>query len=188
MEPEKSPTDAAGAPKKLTGTMEEYAALRGLNYNTVRGYVATKQVVMVDVDVTNIKPMFGESPVTKRLVDFAATDARLAETRKPRKNGAGEKIQMGNAEDVEYRKNFALARRREIELEELEGKMVRADEVKEAWVKTLTTVKTGVLRIPDRTSQQVAASTDLREVRAILERECENVLKGIHDELVAAGL
>jgi len=99
------------------------------------------------------------------------------------------KLQTGpTAADVELRKNFALARRREIELDVLEGKLVRADEVAAAWVKILSIIKTGVLRLPDSSAPQVAASTDLHEVRAILERECENVLKGIHDELVSAGI
>ena len=99
------------------------------------------------------------------------------------------KLQTGpTAADVEFRKNFALARRREIELAVLEGRLVRADEVTAAWVKILSIIKTAVLRLPDRSAQQVAASTDLHEVRALLERECEAVLRGIHDELVAADI
>lgn len=178
--------------EKKFGTVAEYAEHAGMNFGTCRNYASIGKLVFREVEVPGTVPMFGQPMEKERLVDFEATDALLAETvRKPRKKAADAVNDPGNgtsAAAVELRKNFALARRRELELAQLEGLLVPAEEVKSAWVKVLATVKTGVLRIPDRASQQVAASSDLREVRTILERECEAVLKGIHDELVAAGL
>lgn len=180
------------AAAKEFGTMAEYAEHSGMNYGTVRNYGSIGKLVFREVEVAGTVPLFGESVPKERLVDFAATDALLAETvRKPRKKATEAEADPGkgtSVADIEYRKNFALARRRELELAQLEGILVPAAEVKAAWVLVLATVKTGVLRIPDRASQQAAASSDIREVRAVLERECEAVLKGIHDELVAAGL
>lgn len=165
-------------PKTTTGTMQEYAKHSGLDYATIRNYVSVGKLVTVEVK-------------GKRLVDFAASDAVLESTRRTVRQPApvdDAALTGTSASDIEYRKNFALARRREVELAQLEGRLVSTEEVKIAWAKVLSVVKTGVLRIPDRAAQQAAASTDLREVRVILERECEVVLKGIHDELVAAGL
>ncbi|MCX6606166.1 MAG: hypothetical protein NTV52_21590, partial [Acidobacteria bacterium] len=132
-------------PKK-TGTTEEYAKHSGLNPSTIRNYISIGKLTMVDVG-------------GKRLIDFAASDEMLAATiRRPRKEPVDAAALTGtSASDVEYRKNFALARRREVELAQLEGRLVSAEEVNAAWVKVLSVVKTAVLRIPDRAAQQAAA-------------------------------
>lgn len=88
-----------------------------------------------------------------------------------------------SANEARRRKEVALARIREIELAEREGKLISRELVQDTWARLLASVRSGVLRIPDKTAQLAAATSDPREVRAILQRECEAALKAIHDEL-----
>lgn len=86
--------------------------------------------------------------------------------------------------DARRRKEVALARLREMEADEKAKKLVPADAVKDAWVKILTAVKKGVLRLPDKLAAQLAATSDPKEARAILLSECEAVLKDAHEEIL----
>lgn len=88
-----------------------------------------------------------------------------------------------SATEARRRKEVALARLREMEADEKAGKLIPANQVKDAWVKILSAVKTGVLRMPDKLAPQVAAVSDAREARAILLAECEAVLKSLYDEI-----
>ena len=85
--------------------------------------------------------------------------------------------------EAHRRKEIALARLREMEVNEKAGKLIRADAVRDAWVKILAAVKAGVLRLPDKLAPQMAAVSDTREAQKILKGECEAILKGLHDEI-----
>ncbi|MFN7918909.1 MAG: hypothetical protein U0Q16_02360 [Bryobacteraceae bacterium] len=84
--------------------------------------------------------------------------------------------------EARRRKEVALARIRELELAEKEGALLPKVAVRDAWVKVLSTIRTGILRLPDKCAQELAGAATPGEVRDILLRECEAVLKGVsHD-------
>lgn len=89
-----------------------------------------------------------------------------------------------SANEARRRKEVALARLREMEADEKAGKLVAAERVKDAWAKIVGSIKTAVLRMPDKLAPQLAAVSDAREARAILLAECEAVLKGLHEEII----
>jgi hypothetical protein len=88
-----------------------------------------------------------------------------------------------SATEARRRKEVALARLREMEVDERAGKLIRAEAVRDAWVKILGAVKAGILRPPDKLAPQVAAASDAREARAILRAECEAIVKGLHEAI-----
>lgn len=88
-----------------------------------------------------------------------------------------------SANEARRRKEVALARLREMEVAEKAGQLLSAQKVKDAWVKILAAVKTAVLRMPDKLAPQLAAVTDAREARAMLQNECEAVLKDAYAEI-----
>ena len=85
--------------------------------------------------------------------------------------------------EARRRKEVALARLREMEADQRAGRLIASEDVKDAWVKILTATKTGILRLPDKLTSVLAATSDVREARALLMNECESVLKELHDEL-----
>jgi len=62
------------------------------------------------------------------------------------------------------RKEKALASLRELQLHELQGKLVRADQVEATWAKAMLMVRTGVLRIPTRRAHRSPIRNTRREL------------------------
>ena len=85
----------------------------------------------------------------------------------PRLSKADQRAKI-SATEARRRKEVAPARLREMEADEKAGRLIRADVVKDTWVKILAAVKAGVLRLPDKLAPQVAAAMDAQEARAIL--------------------
>jgi hypothetical protein len=85
--------------------------------------------------------------------------------------------------EARRRKELALARLREMEVAEREGKLIPVDVAADTVTKAFAMVKAAVLRIPDKTARHVMAAADPAAGREILARECENALKGAYDEL-----
>ena len=100
----------------------------------------------------------------------------------PRLSKADQRAKISQNE-ARRRKEVALARLREMEADQKAGKLIAADQVRDAWVKILAAIKTGVLRMPDKLAPQMAAVSDAREARAVLLAECESVLKVLHDDI-----
>lgn len=88
-----------------------------------------------------------------------------------------------SANEARRRKEEALARLRELEVAEKEGKVIPRETAADAVTKAFSIVRTAVLRIPDKAARQVMAAGNAGEGREILLRECEGALKGAHDEL-----
>lgn len=85
--------------------------------------------------------------------------------------------------EARRRKEVALARLREMEVAEREGKLIQVEAAADAIAKAFGIVKAAVLRIPDKAVRHVMAAAEPGEGREILIRECESALKGAHDEL-----
>jgi hypothetical protein len=88
-----------------------------------------------------------------------------------------------SATEARRRKEFALARLRELELAQKAGLLLPASDVRDRWVNILTAIKTAVLRMPDKLAPQMAAAADVREAHTILAAECETILRELSDDI-----
>lgn len=100
----------------------------------------------------------------------------MPETKEPR--GA-------RATEAEYRrrKEGALMRLREIEVATLEEKLVPAEQVSHRWARIAASLRDAVLRIPDRCAPAAYAAGTVQEARALLQQECETILRTLSNDL-----
>lgn len=82
------------------------------------------------------------------------------------------------------RKEVALARRREYEVELLAGTLVRKDAVAAALFEIARMVRDRIQAIPDRQAEVLAAETDPAAVHGFLTEELDRALSGLADDLV----
>lgn len=87
--------------------------------------------------------------------------------------------------EARRRKELALAELREMERDRRRGELVPAADVKTKWAAIAGRIRDAVLRIPNKCAPAVAAAADAREARAILEAECENILRVLSDDVEA---
>jgi DNA-binding NarL/FixJ family response regulator len=83
------------------------------------------------------------------------------------------------------RKERALASMRELQLKQLEGGLLRADDVERKWSEAVIKLRTAVLAIPSRCASQFA---DPRHAEQVIRRECELALKQIATDEIRANL
>ncbi|MBL8231035.1 MAG: hypothetical protein JNL98_21265 [Bryobacterales bacterium] len=95
---------------------------------------------------------------------------------------------MVSQNEARRRKEVALARLRELEVAEREGKLITIEAAADTVTKAFSAVKAAVLRIPDKAARQVMAASNPAEGGEILRTECENALRGAHDELRRLGI
>jgi hypothetical protein len=75
------------------------------------------------------------------------------------------------------------ARLAKLAYEEKSGAMVRTDSVKVAWFNTLRVVRDRALNLPDRLAPLLAAETDPKIVRDLLEEELRTILNDAADAI-----
>lgn len=114
----------------------------------------------------------------------SARKAALARWRQAREAKAEQRI---STEEARRRKEIALAKLRELELAEKEGRLIDKQRVQDAWVKVCNVIRAGVMRIPDRMAQSILAARDPREARQMLAVECEAALRAISEEIRGVG-
>jgi len=76
-------------------------------------------------------------------------------------------------------KEIALAKERQLDLRRREGELLEAREVERAWTQKLTSFKNRLLAIPDRLAQKLAAISEDREIRAVLDGEIKMALQAL---------
>lgn len=89
------------------------------------------------------------------------------------------KSRLKKREDIAsvlLRKETALANLRELEEAQQRGKLIPIDEFRPRLFAAGQTVTSGMLAIPDRLAQKLAAITDHRQIRQILDEEVRIVL------------
>jgi hypothetical protein len=85
-----------------------------------------------------------------------------------------------SATEARRRKECALASLREIQLAEIEGRLLRADQVEQLWSAAIVKIRTAVLAIPSRCALKFS---NPREAEQIIRAECEAALRTLakHD-------
>lgn len=74
------------------------------------------------------------------------------------------------------RKENALARLRELELAEREGKLVSIDDIEMVWSKLIATCRARLLALPSRVATELAAETSAQRCQEIVRRELYDAL------------
>jgi hypothetical protein len=82
----------------------------------------------------------------------------------------------------------ADARRAEIELAELEGSLIRVDQVKAELAGRLAPVREGLLQIPARLAPVLAAQSDAGRIQTLLEAEIHQVLSPLVSASIEPGI
>ena len=76
------------------------------------------------------------------------------------------------------KKEQSLAEMRTLQLHQLQGKLVWADQVEQAWAAAVIRLRTAVLAIPSRCAPRFS---DPRHAEDIIRRECEAALRQLKD-------
>jgi len=108
-----------------------------------------------------------------------------AQRRTRRRNGADQDdlaVTASYNKAKAYREACA-AKLLKLELEEKEGKLLSADEVKKTWFNTLRLVRDRMLGLPDRLSHVFASETDPARINEIMKTEFKKALVGLSDEI-----
>jgi len=114
-----------------------------------------------------------------RLVDAAASDAVLAD--KP--DDAPSSQQPTTFAQARLAREVFSAKLKKLEYETRIGKLVPTDEVSIKWFTLGRQIRDRVLGIASKLAPQLAAETDVRRVREILDAEITLALKGLAEEI-----
>ena len=110
------------------------------------------------------------------LIDCASAYIRHLQTTRPdQKDSHTEKTRLLTAQ----------ADRAEMETAQLRGTLVEVADVAEIVDNDYSTVRNRVLGIPSKCAPAVAATSDVREVRAIIEAECLGALEELSNDAIA---
>jgi hypothetical protein len=117
-----------------------------------------------------------------RLVDAVASDAVLddkpVERSVPDSQQPATSYAQAKLADMVFR-----AKLRRLEFETRQGKLIEAAIVKERWAAILVMLKERILAVPDKLAPEVTALTDERQVREVLKREMNSLLKTVHSDI-----
>jgi len=84
-----------------------------------------------------------------------------------------------SATEARRQKEVALARLRQIEVGEREGRLLPAADVKRVWSEKLAALRDRALSLPDRLAARLVGRSEV-EIRSVLRGELEEVLRGAH--------
>ena len=88
--------------------------------------------------------------------------------------------------NAQRRKEIALADLREMEVKQKRGELIESDEVSLRWATICTTIRDGMLSLPSKLSDRLAAMTNEREIHSLLRIEIRAELTRISGELAAS--
>lgn len=173
-------------PDNSSVTKAEYARLKGLNKSTVTRWAASGRLVL-DTD--------GK-------VNLALSEARLAETADPTKEGVVERhahergqevgkpgASIRTQRDSSYAKRIGESARREAALADIAemdrdlqlGRLIERAQVERALADCVVAARQTLERIPDRLMIQLAAESDPEKVHELLSREISAACQQISD-------
>jgi phage terminase Nu1 subunit (DNA packaging protein) len=114
-----------------------------------------------------------------RMVDAAASDAVLDD--KPAEAPAGQ--QPTTFAQARLAREVFSAKLKKLEYETRIGKLVPTDDVSIKWYTLGRQIRDRVLGIASKLAPQLAAETDVRRVREILDTEVTVILKGLAEDI-----
>lgn len=114
-----------------------------------------------------------------RLVDAAASDAVLDDKPEPLPSGQ----QPTTLAQARLAREVFSAKLKKLEYETRIGKLVPTDEVSIKWFTLGRQIRDRLLGMPSKLAPQLAAETDVRRVREILDAEVTLALKSLAEEI-----
>lgn len=88
--------------------------------------------------------------------------------------------------NAQRRKEAALADLRELERDQLNGRLVEVETEERAWASAAQTIRDQMLALPDRLAPELAAITDTRMLRDKLQAEIRQVLADLPEKIARA--
>ena len=121
-------------------------------------------------------------------VDVAASDAVLDDRPEKISEAATSGPVEAGAQTTTYAQAkladmLFRARLRKLEYETKSGKLIPTDEVKVVWFKQARQIRDKLLAVPTKLAPQLAALTEVRAVRELLDAEIEAILRGLQDDI-----
>ena len=104
------------------------------------------------------------------------TAPRMDDSPSPATAGSGAREEYTNAR---ARRETVMAQMAELELQERMSGTVPAERVRRDWIKAARVVRDSILQLPSKLSSRLAAASDAREVRILLERALEDALRDL---------
>jgi phage terminase Nu1 subunit (DNA packaging protein) len=165
-------------------TQAEYARHRKVN----RSYISrlAKRGILVmrggKVDVAASDAVLDDRPVDVESQEPVNT---VNNPRPPMESvGAAQPTSFAQARTAEM---IFRAKLRKLEFEAKSGKLIPADEVKIKWFTLGRQIRDKLLGMPAKLAPQLAALSDAREVRELLESEITAILKSVQEEIRHGG-
>lgn len=182
-------------------TQSAFAAQMGWNRSTVTRLKQQDRIVMTDGGLVDVEASLAKISATRGTrfdVERRWEDARSvvsATAPDPDAEPAGPILAPTPEEDqhsiirrtriAQMRKEEAEATRRELELGELSGKLLRRDAIEDAILKAVALIFTAADGMPDRLAPQLVGVDSMERVRALIKDAVESLLGTVSHELGA---
>lgn len=151
-------------------SMSDYARMRGCSEGAVRRAVRDSRITL-----------------THDKIDPVAADAQWARNTRPRMGSgtqpsapdivvAGEVLASESYDRARTRQQIADANMAELKLQELQGELVRAADVRNALAKNIASLREGFLQLPSRLVPLLVVESDPAKLDALLRQEIHAVL------------
>lgn len=86
--------------------------------------------------------------------------------------------------EAERRRAVAIAKLRELELKEKQGRLIDRTQVERTWFEHARLIRDGILSIPDRLSALMASISDPHKVHQLLDSELRKALSEVADSIM----
>jgi hypothetical protein len=169
--------------KPALGLMSQadYARHRNVNRSHISRLAKRGILVMRGklVDVAASDAVLDDKPVDQVLPEGPAA----AQTARGGADSLGGGPQPGNFAQARTAEMVFRARLRKLEFETKSGRFLAADEVKVKWYTVTRQIRDKVLAVPAKLAPQLAALTDVAEIRDLLDAEFTALLRGLQQEI-----
>lgn len=155
----------------------EYARHRGKTRQYVSRLVKAGVVVLRGgkIDVAASDAVLDDKPVAVEPSEVPPTSPRQTEP------GGGQQptsFAQAKLAEMVYR-----AKLRRLDFETRSGKLIAADEVKVKWFAVARQIRDKILAMPAKLAPQLAALTDARGVRELMDQEITAMLRALQDDI-----
>ena len=91
-------------------------------------------------------------------------------------SGAGQEPEMQSLAEAQRRKEIAIAKSRELDLAEREGKLMDTEDARRAWSSHISSAASRFLLLPAKIAPRVATMTDPVAIQMFIDREIRLIM------------
>lgn len=166
-------------------TRAEYARHRGTSWQAVNKKIKRNELLLLDGALLNVADSDAAWPFVDTLRQDNGLQVRAAPAPTEKAAPQGD-TPDGEAGDISYERLLHERAKRKLaekKLDAAEGRLVDVDAVKKEWFAATRAVRDALLAIPDDLSADLAAETETRKVRVMLDTAIRSRLADLsHDE------